>query len=124
MQSKSKTVDSYLEEAPEERKEGLEKLRELCLAKLTDFTESMEYGMPSYKREGVDEVEVAFASQKNHISLYVLKQDVFDPYKDKLAGKGISFGKGCVRFTKAERINFEIVEEMLGAAEESDGEIC
>ncbi len=124
MQSKSKTVDSYLEEVPVERKEGSEKLRELCLSKLTGFTESMAYGMPSYKRSGADEVEVAFASQKNYISLYILKQDVMNAYKDKLAGTGVSFGKGCIRFTKAERINFEIVEEMLGAAEESDGEIC
>ncbi|MBT3338002.1 MAG: DUF1801 domain-containing protein [Anaerolineae bacterium] len=124
MQSKSKTVNAYLDEIPEERKAGLTQLRDLCLAKLTSFTESMEYGMPSYKREGVDEVEVAFASQKNYISLYILKQDVMKAYKDKLAGTGVSFGKGCIRFTKAERINFEIVEELLGAAEESDGEIC
>jgi len=45
-------------------------------------------------------------------------------YKDKLAGTGVSFGKGCIRFTRTERINFEIVKEMLHAAEESDGEIC
>lgn len=121
MQSKAKSVDAYFEELPAERKAGLEKLRELCLSQLTSFDESMEYGMPSYKRE---EVEVAFASQKNYISLYVLKQDVFDAYKNKLAGRGISFGKGCIRFTKAERINFDVVEEMLGAAEEADGEIC
>jgi uncharacterized protein YdhG (YjbR/CyaY superfamily) len=124
MQSKSKTVDSYLEEVPAERKQRLTKLRDLCLAKLTGFTESMAYGMPSYKRSGADEVEVAFASQKNYISLYILKQDVMNAYKDKLSGTGVSFGKGCIRFTKAEHISFEIIEEMLRAAEESDGEIC
>ena len=122
MQSKSKTVDAYLKEIPEDRKAGLSQLRELCLSRLTGFSESMQYGMPSYSRNG--EVEVAFASQKNYISLYILKQGVMNAYKDKLAGKGVSYGKGCIRFTKAERINFEIVEEMLRAAEESDGEIC
>ena len=124
MQSKSKTVDAYLDEVPAERKDGLIQLRDLCLAALTSFTESMEYGMPSYKRDGVDEVEVAFASQKNYISLYILKQDVMNAYKDKLVGTGVSFGKGCIRFTKTERIDFEVVEEMLREAEESDGEIC
>ena len=124
MQSKSKTVNAYLDEIPEERKAGLTQLRDLCLAKLTSFTESMEYGMPSYKRVGVEEVEVAFASQKNYISLYILKQDVMNAYKDKMAGTGVSLGKGCIRYTKAERIDFEVVEEMLHAAEESDGEIC
>ena len=124
MQSKSKTVNAYLEEVPAERKAGITQLRNLCLVALTSFTESMEYGMPSYKREGVDEVEVAFASQKNYISLYILKQDVMNAYKEKLARTGVSFGKGCIRFTKVERIDFEIVEEMLNAAAESDGEIC
>ena len=124
MQSKSKTVDAYLGEVPAERKTGLTQLRDICLAALTSFTESMEYGMPSYKREGVDEVEVAFASQKNYISLYILKQDVMNAYKDKLVGTGVSFGKGCIRFTRTERINFEIVAQMLHAAEGSDGEIC
>jgi len=124
MQSKSKTVDAYLNEIPEERKAGLTQLRALCLSALTSFTESMEYGMPSYKRVGMEEVEVAFASQKNYISLYILKQDVMSAYKDKLVGTGVSFGKGCIRFTKAERIDFEVVKEMLHAAEESDGEIC
>jgi Domain of unknown function (DU1801). len=38
---------------------------------LTDFEETMEYGEPSYKRNG--EVEVGFASQKNFIGLYTLR---------------------------------------------------
>ena len=122
MQSKLKTVDAYLNEIPAERKAGLTQLRNICLSALTSFAESMEYGMPSYSRNS--EVEVAFASQKNYISLYILKQDVMNAYKDKLVGKGVSFGKGCIRFTRTERIKFRIVEEMLYAAEESDGEIC
>lgn len=122
MQSKAKTVTAYLDEVPTERKAGLVKVRELCLAALTTFTESMAYGMPSYSRNG--EVEVAFASQKNYISLYILKQDVMNAYTEKLAGKGVSFGKGCIRYTKPERIDFEIVEQMLHAAEESKGPIC
>ena len=122
MQSQAKTVNAYLEEVPIDRKEALAKLRELCRATLKGFEESMEYGMPSYSRNG--EVEVAFASQKKYISLYILKQDVMDAYKDKLTGKGISFGKGCIRYSKPEKIDFKIVEEMLVATEKSDAPIC
>jgi len=122
MQSNSKTVDAYLREVTAERKAGLLLLRELCLSALKGFDESMEYGMPSYSRDG--EVEVAFASQKNYISLYIMKQDVMKAHKDKLKGTGISFGKGCIRYTRAERINFKIVEEILNDAETSDGKIC
>lgn len=122
MQSKAETVDAYLEEVPAERVEALTGLRDLCRATLKGFDESMEYGMPSYSRYG--EVEVGFASQKNYISLYILKQEVLDEYKEQLAGKGISFGKGCVRYSKPERIDFEIVEKLLIASEKSDAPIC
>jgi len=60
MQSEAKTVNAYLQEIPAERVEALTQLRDLCRATLKGFDESMEYGMPSYSREG--EVEVVFAS--------------------------------------------------------------
>jgi len=61
MQSLAKSVDDYLKEVPEMRRASLEQLRGLCLDILEDYEESMEYGMPSYKKHG-GEVEVAFAS--------------------------------------------------------------
>lgn len=36
----------------------------------------MEYGMPAYKRNGA--VQVAFANQKQYISLYALKGEVVE----------------------------------------------
>ena len=122
MQSKAESVTAYLEEVPAERKEALTRLRDLCRTALKGFDETMEYGMPSYSRNG--ELEVAFASQKNYISLYILKQDVMDAHKEKVAGKGISFGKGCIRYSKPEKFDFEIVEQMLIATEKSDATIC
>lgn len=122
MQSDAKNVDVYLEEVPAERVEVLTQLRDLCRAVLKGFEESTAYGMPSYSRNG--EVEVAFASQKNYISLYILKQEVMDAHKEALAGKGISFGKGCIRYSKPERIDFKIVEQMLVANEKLDAPIC
>jgi uncharacterized protein YdhG (YjbR/CyaY superfamily) len=121
MQSKAKTVDAYLEEVPEARKTALTQIRKLCLEKLVGYQESMAYGMPSYKKEG-GEVEVAFASQKNYISFYVLKQEVLDQYRDLL--KGLNMGKGCIRYTKPEKIDFKIVEQLLVESQKSDSEIC
>jgi uncharacterized protein YdhG (YjbR/CyaY superfamily) len=122
MQSKAKTVDEYLEEVPTERKEALTQLRDLCRSALKGFDETMDYGMPGYGRNGA--VEVGFASQKNYISLYILKQEVMDAYKAQLSGKGVSFGKGCIRYSRPERIDFELVEAMLVASEKSDAPIC
>jgi uncharacterized protein YdhG (YjbR/CyaY superfamily) len=91
MQSTAKDVTTYLEEVPVERREPLTRLRDLCRAILTSFEETMDYGGPSYKRNG--EVEAGFASQKNFIGLYILRTDVMNAHRDMLKGKGVSFGK-------------------------------
>lgn len=122
MQSNSATVDEYLEEVPAERKACLARLRELCLAHLGGFVESMRYGMPGYARHGV--VEVGFASQKHFIAFYILRTDVMEAHRDLLVGKGISLGKGCIRYSKPERIDFSVVEKMLAATLASTGPVC
>jgi len=122
MQSKAKTVPAYLKEVPAERKAALKKLRDLCRAILTGFDESMFYGGPCYLRNGV--VEVGFASQKNFIGLYILRTDVMKTHKDLLKGNGASHGKGCIRYSKPERIDFNVVESMLRATKESTGVVC
>jgi len=121
MQSKATTVDAYLQEVPVKRQEALAKLRELCVELLDGYQESMEYGMPSYKREG-GEVEVAFASQKNYISFYILKKDALDQHRHLL--EGLNVGKGCIRYTKPEKIDFDVVRQLLEASFHSESEIC
>jgi uncharacterized protein YdhG (YjbR/CyaY superfamily) len=121
MQSKAKNVDDYLKEVPENRRESLAQLRKLCQETLLGYQESMEYGMPSYKKkEG--EVEVAFASQKNYISFYILKEDVLDKHRAELAG--LNVGKGCIRYRKPQQIDFKIVEQLLRDSFQSTSEIC
>ena len=122
MQSDVKDVSTYTEEAPAERQDALRKLRELCQRHLTGFTEDMAYGGPAYSRNG--EVEVGFASQKNFIGLYILRTDVMNAHRDQLKGKGISLGKGAIRYSKPERIDFNVVESMLRATVQSTGPVC
>jgi len=122
MQSQAKDVTTYLEEVPAERRAALAQLRKQCLAVLKGFEESMRYGGPCYSRNGV--VEVGFASQKHFIGLYILRTDVMKKYKDLLKIKGVSLGKGCIRYSKPEKIDFGVVEKMLKATEESTGVVC
>ncbi|HUE98953.1 MAG TPA: DUF1801 domain-containing protein [Anaerolineales bacterium] len=122
MQSKAKDVTTYIQEAPAERQEALTRLRDLCRAELTGFEEAMEYGGPTYSRNGV--VEVGFASQKHFIGLYILRTDVMSAHKDQLKSKGVSFGKGAIRYSKPERIDFGVVESMLRATVMSTGPVC
>ncbi len=122
MQSKAKDVTTYIEEAPAERQAALRRLRDLCRSLLTGFEETMEYGGPSYKRHG--EVEVGFASQKQFIGLYILRTDVMAAHRDQLKGKGISVGRGAIRYSRPEHIDFNAVESMLRGTAEAAGPVC
>jgi uncharacterized protein YdhG (YjbR/CyaY superfamily) len=120
MQSKAVTVDIYLNEVPDERQNALNKIRELCINELQGYEETMRYGMPCYEKNSI--VEVSFASQKNNITLYILKQDIMEKYKPEL--KGVSVGKGCIRFIKPDKIDFNIVKKMLAETYLSKDNIC
>lgn len=115
-------VSTYIKDVPAERQEALLKLRAMCRELLTDFEETMDYGGPSYKRNG--EEEVGFMSQKHYIGLYILRTDVMNAHKDLLKGKGVSLGKGVIRYSKPERIDFSVVESMLRGTVESTGPVC
>lgn len=111
VKSKAKDVDGYLDEVPVERKQALTRLRELCRQELQGFTEVMAYGMPSYERDGT--VEVAFASQKQYISFYLLRADVRAAFAERLADQDM--GKGCLRFRRPEHVDFDLARDLLRA---------
>ncbi len=121
MKSKATTVEEYLAEVPEEQRPALETLRELCLDELAGYEEGMQYGMPSYSRDG-NVVEVAFASQKNYISLHVLRESVIEANARLL--DGLSVGKGCFRFKRPEQIDPAIVRPLLSGSAADTGPIC
>lgn len=120
VQSSAADVDAYLAEAPEERKDVLVRLRQLCRAELKGFDEVMAYGMPVYERGGV--AEIAFASQKQYISFYLLRGDVRDAFEERLAGQDM--GKGCLRFRRPEGVDFELVRDLLRATAAAPGAVC
>ena len=117
---KASNVQAYLAAVPEVRKPPLEKLRSLCRRHLKGYEECGEYGMPCYKRNGA--AEVAFASQKQYVSFYVMKKHVVDEFRAALPASKI--GKGCIRFTKPEQIDFEVVGQILKRTAESGGDPC
>jgi uncharacterized circularly permuted ATP-grasp superfamily protein len=56
MQSEAKDVDTYLKEVPEDRRQALTKIRELCLKELKGYNEAMMY-------EGVVMKKIKFLRQ-------------------------------------------------------------
>ncbi|WKG08123.1 DUF1801 domain-containing protein [Nocardia sp. PE-7] len=115
VQSKAPDVATYLAELPADRREALTRLRELCLAELTGFSEVMSYGMPTYERDGIG--EVAFAGQKQYISFYLLRADVRAAFADRLASQAM--GKGCLRFRKEP--DYDLVRDLLRATASGEG---
>jgi uncharacterized protein YdhG (YjbR/CyaY superfamily) len=121
VRSNAVTVDEYVAEAPEERRPALETLRRLCLEELVGYEENVAYGMPSYSRDG-ETVEVAFASQKNYISLYVMREGVLKANVDHL--EGLAVGKGCIRYRRPEQIEPESVRRLLADSAADTDPIC
>ena len=120
MTSDAKTVEEYLNQSPDKRIQALRKIRQLCLATMPNHEETMAYKMPSYKRN--NQVEVAFASQKQHICVYILIHEVMLNNADQL--EGLNHGKGCIRFSNPDKINFELLEYLFNETVKSDSTIC
>jgi len=96
MKSEAATVDAYLEEVPEDRREALESLRAMVLETAPEVDESMAYGMPTYMMG--EEMLCAIASQKANLAFYLCDHGVVARHKPDL--KGASCGKSCIRIKK------------------------
>jgi uncharacterized protein YdhG (YjbR/CyaY superfamily) len=120
VRSDADDVDTYLAQVPADRRAVLNELREVCGRLLVGFDEAMSYGMPTYSRAGIP--EVAWASQKRYISLYVMRADVLDAHREQLAG--LDVGKGCIRYSRPAAVDFTVVRSMLAAVAARRGPVC
>ena len=120
MVSEAKNVTDYLKEVPEKRKKALQHIRKLFKEILIGYEESMSYKLPSYKWNGLP--EAGFASQKNHICVYFAIHEVMLSNKELL--KGLNHGKGCIRYSNPDKIDFEIIKKLLIATFKSTSKPC
>ncbi|MFD6355291.1 iron chaperone [Nocardia tengchongensis] len=118
--STASTVDEYLSGLPDDRRAVLTEIRKLCREILADFREDMQYGMPVYERDGA--AEIAFASQKQYISFYLMRSDLRETFSEQLAGHDM--GKGCLRFRKAGTVDLALLRAILEATAAQRGTIC
>jgi Domain of unknown function (DU1801) len=127
MQSKATTVQEYLKSLPADRREALEAIRKVILKNLDKgFEEGMQYGMIGYyvpHRVFADGYHcdpkqplpfAALASQKNHISIYIMSLYAGDPEHRfrkawEATGKKLDMGKCCIRFRKLEDCALDLI---------------
>ncbi len=133
MQSNAKTVEAYLQEVPEERREAFFRLRGTILENLPDgFEEQMSYGMIGYVvphriypagYHCAPELPLPFASiasQKNYIALYHMGLYAnpsllgwFTAEYPKHSTRKLDMGKSCIRFKKPEHLPFDLIGQLM-----------
>jgi len=106
--SGARTVPAFLKEVDAKRRPALTKPRKLVREMLPSADESMDYGMPTYQKDG--KMVTAFNSQKGYIAFYA-GETAIKAHKAELGG--ISCGKSCIRYTKPEKIDFAVVRSLL-----------
>jgi hypothetical protein len=129
MKSSARTVTEYLEGLPEDRRAAIAHVRKVIRKNLPrGYKERVNYGMLTYEvplsvfadtYNGQPLPYVCLASQKRHMSLYLM--DVYsDPktarrFRDayKATGKRLDMGKSCVRFTRIEDLPLDLVAKTV-----------
>ncbi len=132
MQSKATTPEEYINSLPEDRKEAINKLRNIIRKNIPKgFQEVMGYGMlgyivphkiypAGYHCNPKNPLPfMSLASQKNFIAVYhmgvysdpkLLKW--FTSEYPKHSDKKLDMGKSCIRFKKTDQIPYELIGEL------------
>ena len=132
MQSKATTVDQYIDELPEDRKNIISELRKVFKKNLPKgFEEGMSYGMIGFYvphklypngyhcNPKLPLPFINVASQKNHIAIYhmgvyankeLLKW--FETEWPKHSTKKLDMGKSCLKYKKAEEVPLKLIAEL------------
>ena len=132
MQSKATTVERYLAELPDDRREAISAIRAVILKNLPKgCAEGMQYGMigycvphsvypAGYHCDPKQPLPFAsLASQKNHMALYLMNiygDERHHAWFTKAwtdTGKKLDMGKSCVRFRKLEDVPLAVVGEAI-----------
>jgi Domain of unknown function (DU1801) len=131
MHSDAPTVAEYLAGLPEDRRAALTAVRTVITAHLpTGIVESMNWGMIAYEvplatypdtYNGQPLMYAGLASQKNHMSVYLmgiygsdrLRAGFEEAYR--ATGRRMDVGKSCVRFRTLDDLPLDVVGHAIGA---------
>jgi uncharacterized protein YdhG (YjbR/CyaY superfamily) len=132
--SDAASVEEYLAELPEDRRQAISRVRAVILANLPEgYEETMQYGMPSYivpferyptTYNGQPLAVASLASQKNYMSLYLMSvygerdQQFREEYER--TGKRLDMGKSCVRFRSVDDLPLHLIARTIAATSVDD----
>jgi uncharacterized protein YdhG (YjbR/CyaY superfamily) len=109
---KVSSVDEYIGLFPAETQKHLEQLRTTIRKVFPEFTETISYSIPAYKKDPKKRALVYFAAYETHISLHAVLGSVEDT---ELAQQVESYvtGKGTIRFDLDKPFPIELIEKIL-----------
>ena len=135
-QSNAATVDEYLAELPQDRREAIASVREVILQHLPPgYEETMQHGMIGYviplksypvTYNGQPLEYAALASQKNYMSLYLMNiygdRETEQWFTERYAasGKKLNMGKSCVRFKVLDDLPTDLIGEAIARTTVAD----
>jgi hypothetical protein len=135
-QSKATTVEQYLAELPPERQAAIAAVRNLVRRHLpAGYEESMQFGMIAWSvplsrypktYNAAPLMFAALASQKNHMSLYLMCVYAHAGDAERFAekfrasGKPLDMGKSCIRFRKLDDLPLELIGETIAGTPVED----
>jgi hypothetical protein len=130
MQSAAASVEDYLESLPEGRRTTVSTVRDVVNDHLPDgYREAMAYGMIGWgipledypdTYNGQPLAIAGLASQKNHLSLYLMGCYTEGPEEELLhteyAARGLrlDMGKSCLRFKRLEDLPLDVIGQVVG----------
>ena len=105
--AKPANVDEYINSFPKQTQKALKQIRKIIKKEASAAQETISYGMPTYKLNGI---LVYFAGFKNHIGLYAL------PSGNKAFKKEISnykTGKGSIQFPLDKPMPLDLISDIV-----------
>jgi uncharacterized protein YdhG (YjbR/CyaY superfamily) len=105
------TVDEYIAQLPEDRREAMSLLRRTIRAAAPDATEVITYKMPGFKAHGT--FLVSYDAFKRHYSLFPASQVVVDEVGDAI--QPYLAGRGTIRFPASRPIPADLVTRIVKA---------
>lgn len=107
----AKDVDAFLAAVSEETRATLEILRKTIKVAAPKATETISYGVPTFKHQGRS--LVSFGAGKNHCALYVMSPEVMSAHAAEL--EKYDTGKGSIRFPASKPLPAALVRKLVKA---------
>jgi uncharacterized protein YdhG (YjbR/CyaY superfamily) len=104
------SVEDYLAALPDERRAGIERLRQTINAAAPEATETIAYGMPALRSHG-GQFLVSYAAYKKHYSLFPASEAVVEALGTELTR--YLAGKGTIQFPADRPIPAAVVTKIV-----------